>query len=102
MKTYLVKEAIMQVEFHVEYELVKERVYDDDIEVIAEYTYVVSGEWLSEIYRNHIIKMFDYEGVDLDEFLYIYDPDVEGTAIYYLAKGEGEIIEEGWSELAEY
>ena len=46
--------------------------------------------------------MFDYEGVDLDEFLDVYDPDVEGTAIYYLAKGEGEIIEEGWSEVAEY
>ena len=92
----------MNLTINIEFELVKERIYDDDIEAIAEYIYVVSGEWLSEIYRNHIVKMFDYEGVDLDEFLDVYDPDVEGTAIYYLAKEEGEIIEEGWSEIAEY
>ena len=92
----------MNLTINVEFELVKKRIYDDDIEVIAEYTYVVSGEWLSEIYRNHIVKMFDYESVDLDEFLDVYDPDVEGTTIYYLAKEEGEIIEEGWSEIAEY
>lgn len=92
----------MKLTINVEFELVKEKIYDDDIEVIAEYTYVVSGEWLSETYKNHIVKMFDYEEVSLDEFLDVYDPDVEGTAIYYLAKEQGEIIEEGWSELAEY
>ena len=92
----------MKLTINVEFELVKEKIYDDDIEVIAEYTYVVSGEWLSETYKNHIVKMFDYEGVSLDEFLDVYDPDIEGTAIYHLAKEEGEIIEEGWSEIAEY
>ena len=92
----------MQVEFRVEYELVKEVVYDDDIEIVAEYTYVVSAEWLTKLYREHLIYMFDLQEIDFDEFLDTYDPEVEGTAIYLLAKQAGEIIEEGWSELAEY
>ncbi len=92
----------MQVEFRVEYELTKEVVYDDDIEVVAEYTYIVSAEWLTKLYREHLIYMFDLQEVDFDEFLDTYDPEVEGTAIYFLAKQAGEIIEEGWSEIAEY
>ncbi len=92
----------MQVEFYVEYELTKEVVYDDDIEIIAEYTYIVSAEWLSKLYKEHLVKMFNCEDLDFEEFLDVYDPEVEGTAIYHLAKSEGQIIEEGWSEIAEY
>ena len=92
----------MQITFSVEYELTKEVVYDDDIEVVAEYTFVVSAEWLSKLYYEHLINMFHYEDYTLCEFLDMYDEEIEGTAIYYLAKGQGEIIEEGWSEIAEY
>ena len=92
----------MQIEFSVEYELTKEVIYDDDIEIVAEYTYIVSAEWLTKLYREHLIYMFDLQEVDFDEFLDTYDPEVEGTAIYHLAKSAGEIIEEGWSEVAEY
>ncbi len=92
----------MRVTFNVEYELTKEVVYDEDIEVVAEYTFVVSAEWLSKLYNEHLIKMFHYEDFTLDEFLDAYDPDVEGVSIYYLAKSQNEIIEEGWSEIAEY
>ena len=92
----------MQITFEVQYELVKEVVYDDDIEVTAEYTFVISAEWLSKLYNEHLIHMFGYEDYTLDEFLDMYDPEVEGISIYYLAKGQGKIIEEGWSEIAEY
>lgn len=92
----------MQIEFSVQYELTKEVVYDDDIEIVAEYTFIVSAEWLSKIYNEHLINMFHYEDYTLDEFLDMYDPEVEGVSIYHLAKGQGEIIEEGWSEIAEY
>lgn len=83
-------------------ELTKEKAYDENGEVIEEYTFVVNEEWLSKLYYEHIIKMFDYKDYTLDEFLEMYDCDIEGTAIYYIAKGLGEIIEEGWSEIAEY
>ena len=92
----------MQITFSVEYELTKEVVYDDDIEAIAEYTFVVSAEWLSKLYNEHLIKIFHYEDHTLDEFLDLYEPEVEGVSIYYLAKGQNEIIEEGWSEIAKY
>ena len=92
----------MKVTFNVEYELVKEKVYDDEIEVVAEYTYVVPAEWLSKLYKEHITKMFHYEEDDFDEFLCCYDPEVEGTAIYHLAKSDNVIIDEGWAEVAEY
>lgn len=92
----------MQVEFKVEYELTKEVVYDDDIEIVAEYTFIVSAEWLSKLYKEHLIYMFDLQEVTFDEFLDTYDPEVEGQSIYFLAKSQGQIIEEGWSEIADY
>ena len=92
----------MQVEFKVEYELTKEVVYDDDIEIVAEYTFIVSAEWLSKLYKEHLIYMFDLQEVTFDEFLDTYDPEVEGQSIYFLAKSQGQIIEEGWSEIAYY
>ncbi len=93
----------MKINFNVEYELVKEVNYNmDTIEPIEEYTFVVPAEWLSKLYKEHIVKMFDYKGIELDEFLDVYDPEIEGTAIYYLAKNEDVIIEEGWAEVAEY
>lgn len=90
----------MKVTFNVEYELIKDRVYDEDIEIVAEYTYVVPAEWLRNLYTEHLINMFHLEEVDFDDFLDIYDPEVEGTAIYYLAKSQRKIIEEGWSAIA--
>ena len=92
----------MQITFNVQYELTKEKVYDELNEVVQEYTFVVSAEWLSKLYNEHLINMFHYEDYTLCEFLDMYDEEIEGTAIYYLAKGQGEIIEEGWSEVAEY
>ena len=93
----------MEIDFNVEYELVKEVNYNmDTIEPVEEYTFIVPAEWFSKLYKEHIVKMFDYEDIELDEFLSIYDSEVEGTAIYYLAKGQNVIIEEGWSEVAEY
>lgn len=93
----------MEIDFNVEYELVKEVNYNmDTIKPVEEYTFIVPAEWFSKLYKEHIVKMFDYEDIELDEFLNIYDPEVEGMAIYYLAKGQNVIIEEGWSEVAEY
>ena len=91
----------MKLTIKVEYELTKEKVYDEDNIVREEYTFVVDAEWLSKLYYEHIIKMFNYEDYTLDEFLDMYDPDIEGTAIYYIARGQGQIIEEGWAEVVD-
>ena len=87
------------VEF--ELELVKERIYNDYIKPIEEYTYVIPQDWFINVYENHLIAMFDYEDVDLDEFLDVYDPEKEGVYIYNLAKQENVIIDEGWCAIIE-
>lgn len=89
----------MKINFNVEYELVKDKIYDEEIEVIAEYTYIVPAEWLTRLYKEHLIYMFELQEISFDEFLDTYDPEIEGTAIYHLAKSQGKIIEEGWSEV---
>ena len=92
----------MKINFNVEYELTKEKVYDEFNEVIREYVFVVPAEWLSYLYKNYIITKFDYEGVELEEFLDVYDCEVEGRYLYTLAKAMHVVIEEGWAEIAEY
>ena len=64
----------MKLTINVEFELVKERVYDDDIEVIAEYTYVVSGEWLSEIYKKICREMAGV--MKQEQFAYEYNDNL--------------------------
>ena len=91
----------MNFTVNVEYELTKEKVYDEGNEVIEEYTFIVPAAWLYNLYYNHIIKIFDYKYHTLDEFLDIYDCEIEGTVIYCIAKSQGRIIEEGWAEVAE-
>lgn len=91
----------MRLTINVEFELTKEKVYDENNEVREEYTFVVDAEWLSKLYYEHITKIFDYEDYTLDEFLDMYDCDIEGVAIYYIAKGQNKIKEEGWSEVAD-
>ncbi len=91
----------MRLTINIEFELTKEKVYDEDNIVREEYTFVVSAEWLSKLYDEHIAKLFDYEDYTLDEFLDMYDEEIEGAAIYCIAKKQGEIIEEGWSEVAD-
>lgn len=93
----------MRVTFNVEYELTKDVIYNiESNEPMEEYTYVVPAEWLSKLYYKHIVPMFDYDDCDLNEFLDVYDPEVEGTVIYHIAAKQQVIIEEGWSEVAEY
>ena len=91
----------MRVYFEVEYELTKEKIYNDENEVIREYVFVVDAAWLKDLYENHLIKMFGYDGFALDDFLDMYDPDVEGVAMYYIARGQRQIKEEGWAEVVE-
>ena len=88
----------MYMTFDVEYELTKEVIYNDDIEPISEYTFVISGAWLNILWHESLRGLFtDYES--LDDFLDIYDPEYEGSIIYEYSKKAGEIKEEGWKEV---
>ena len=91
----------MSIFFNFELELVKERIYNDYIEPIEEYTFVVPQNWFIDIYERDIVPMFDYQDVDINEFLDVYDPDIEGQFIYTLAKQAGVVIDEGWCALVD-
>ena len=91
----------MRVYFEVEYELTKEKIYNDENEVVREYVFVVDAAWLKDLYESHLIKIFGYDGFTLDDFLDMYDPDVEGVTMYHIARGQRQIKEEGWAEVVE-
>lgn len=86
---------MVNLRVYFEYELVKEAEYDDNIERINEYTFVVDAHWLEELYETHLRQLFGYDCY-IDEFLDVYDPDFEGTIIYMLAQNQNKIKEEGW------
>lgn len=85
----------MTVRLNIEYVLCKEKVYNNDTEVLLEYCYVVDSEWLSHMWHRHFKKLFEWDDT-FDEFLNCYDPEYEGTIIYMVAKQHDKIIEEDW------
>ena len=91
----------MYITFEVEYELTKEVLYNDDIEPVEEYTFVIPGAWLNILWHESLRGLFtDYDS--LDEFLDAYDPEYEGQIIYLVSQKNHQIKEEGWKEVIEY
>ncbi len=92
----------MKLAIDFEYELTKEINYHlDSIEPIEEYVFIVPGEWFHDLYNNYIVEKFCYYDVPIEKFLDAYDPEVEGEAIYILAKSQGVIKEEGWAQVVQ-
>ena len=89
----------MRVNFHVEYILCNEKLYNNGNEVLAEHCFIVDSEWLSYMWKRYFKSLFQYDDT-LDEFLDCYDPDYEGQIIYLTAKNQNRIIDEDW-ELAD-
>lgn len=85
----------MTVNIHIEYILCNEKIYNNDIEVIAEHCFIVDSEWLSHMWNRHFKALFNWSG-DFDEFLDAYDPDYEGQIMYLVAKQHNQIIDEGY------
>lgn len=87
----------MKIDFSVEYELVREYTLDSEGEREMEYTFVVDAGWFKSAWDEVFSYVFkDYD--DIEEFLDVYDPELEGEMIYTYATLNGQIKEEGWQE----
>lgn len=67
-------------------------IYDkNDDEIIGETNFVIRTEYLNKIFK----ELFSDDYKDLNSFLDVYEPEIEGELIYQRAWADGEIIEEG-------
>ena len=73
----------------IEYKLTKEK------QANKSYNYIVSDEWLEHAYKRYIKLIFKYNE-DLTDFLESYNPEIDGTILYLIAKQQNKILEEGW------
>lgn len=73
-----------------EYELNREWIYDDEVEPIGETNFVVPAGWLTELFNKEYADRYD----SLDEFLDVYEPEVDGEFIYQKAIEDKVIIED--------
>lgn len=74
----------------VEYELNRAWILDDEEEPIGETNFVVGGNWLKNLFDKH----FAGEYKSLNEFLEVYEPEVDGEFIYQDAIKDGALIED--------
>lgn len=73
-----------------EYELNREWIYDEEEEIIGETNFVVSADWLRELYN----KKFADEHNSFEDFIDWYEPEVDGEFIYQNAIKDGVLIED--------
>ena len=78
------------MEIRFEYELNREYIYDDEVEIIGETNFVVPAGWLMELFNKEYADRYD----SLDDFLDVYEPEVEGEFIYQKAIADGVMIED--------
>ena len=74
----------------VEYELNRAWILDDEEEPIGEINFVVGGNWLKKLFDKH----FADEYKSLNEFLEVYEPEVDGEFIYQEAIKDNALIED--------
>lgn len=74
----------------VEYELNRAWILDDEEESIGETNFVVGGTWLKNLFDKH----FAGEYKSLNEFLEVYEPEVDGEFIYQEAIKDDALIED--------
>lgn len=80
----------MKVSF--ETQLNRAWIYDENgNELVGETNFVICTEYLNKIFK----ELFSDDYKDLNSFLDIYEPEIEGELIYQRAKADGKIIEEG-------
>ena len=78
------------MEIMFEYELNREYIYDDDVEVIGETNFVVPAGWLMELFNKEYADEYD----SLDDFLDAYEPETDGEFIYKRAIEDNVLIED--------
>lgn len=73
---------------NVEYELNREWIYDDEEEPIGETNFVVPAGWLMELFNREYADKHN----SLDEFLDVYEPEIDGELIYKKAIEDGVLV----------
>ncbi len=74
----------------VEYELNRAWILDEEEEPIGETNFVVPGKWLAKLYSDKYANEYN----SLNEFLEVYEPEVDGEFIYQEAIKDGVLIED--------
>lgn len=78
----------MKINF--EFELNRAWITDNDGEAIGETNFVVPGEWMNDLFD----KLYSNRYSSLDEFINVYEPEVEGEFIYQEAIKNGVLVED--------
>lgn len=76
---------------NVEFELNREWIYDEETEEeIGETNFVVPARWMKKLFDKTYADKYD----SLDEFLDVYEPEVDGEFIYQQAIKDGVLVED--------
>lgn len=86
-----------KVEIRDEVILNKANITNEEGEVIKEYNFILDTDYFIELYNKYLVGT-DYDLNSVEEFLDNYDPEIQGTIIYALAKAEGKIKHEDFHE----
>lgn len=82
-----------------EYELNRAWIYDEDEDdTVGETNFVVPANWLIELYNKYFAEKKNYKGQpeynSFEDFLDVYEPEVEGEFIYQKAIKDGVLKED--------
>lgn len=78
------------MKMNVEFEMNRAWIVDEADEIIGETNYIVSDEWLRELFDKEYKDRYD----SLDDFVEVYDPETEGEYIYRKAIKDGALVED--------
>ena len=78
----------MKVKF--EYELNRAWINDENDEAIGETNFVVPAKWLKELFDKEFANNYS----SLNDFLDVYEPEVDGELIYQKAIVDGVLVED--------
>ena len=78
------------MKINVEFELNREWIYDEEEDVIGETNFVVPAKWMKELFDKTYADKYD----SLDEFIDVYEPEVDGEFIYREAIKDGVLVED--------
>lgn len=79
------------MKINVEFELNREWIIDEETEEeIGETNFVVPAKWMKELFDKTYADEYD----SLDEFIDVYEPEVDGEFIYQQAIKDGVLVED--------
>ena len=81
----------MKIELEkIEIEMNRGWLTDEDGEAIGEINFVVPATWLIDLFDTHYSSKYE----NIDDFLDVYEPEVEGEFVYQKAIENGTLVED--------